>query len=66
MIKKELNILTFEQLLSTRVMSRPARMEQPTLRDMIFDYYCGVFKDCDKANAATKEYTDELARIFVK
>jgi hypothetical protein len=51
---------TFERLLSYHSLG------QPCLRDMVFDYYCGVLKDTDKAGASTKLYTDNLFEKFVK
>jgi hypothetical protein len=59
-----MNSIEFERLLSYHL--ELWGHEAPTLRDMVFDYYCGQFKDLDKANAATKLYTDEIYKKFVK
>ena len=45
-----MNNLKFEQMLSHRIGN------QPTLRDMIFDYYCGQLADVEKANEQTNLY----------
>lgn len=42
-----------------------AGYEQPTVRDMAFDYYCKMLQDTDRANAATKQWTDALYQRFV-
>lgn len=54
--------LLFERLISYRPPHRRAQQnwEQLCLRDMVFDNYCRMFMDADKADAATKEYLDEI------
>lgn len=53
----------FERMLSARPKFNGS--EAPCLRDMIFDYCCGVLQDVDKANDKTKQYTDQLYSQFV-
>jgi hypothetical protein len=63
----------FEQMLSTRPL--PVRFDplspdgepEPCLRDMVFDYYCRKYpNNVERAQAATKSYTDGLHAKFVK
>lgn len=37
--------------------------DQPTLKDMVFDYYCKTLHDDAKANEATKKYLDEVYQV---
>jgi hypothetical protein len=55
-----MGLIMFERMLSYHSLG------QPCLRDMVFDYYCGVLKDTDKAHAATKNYTDNLCDKFIR
>ncbi len=55
---KKLNNVAFEQLLSYK--QRIGLKDQPTLRDMICDYYCGELRDVDLANDKTKVYIVQL------
>jgi hypothetical protein len=50
----------FEQLLS-----HCPGGQQICLRDALFDYFCGALKDSDRANRATKHFTDLLHDKFV-
>lgn len=61
-----MNLVKFEQMISyhpdVSIPRDGTYIDQPTLRDMIFDYYCGVFKnDADRANKMTKAYLDDIA-----
>ncbi len=58
--KTQLTPVKFEQLLSHK-----PKGEQFCIRDAIFDLYCGITKDTEKANVKTKQFTDELYRVFV-
>lgn len=49
----------FEQLLSYRPYGQDI-----CLRDAVFDYFCKMLKDTDRANAATKQFTDQIHRLF--
>jgi hypothetical protein len=52
----------FEQLLSFR--PKIASEEQPTIRDMAFDYFCKKHLDTERANEATKLWTGTLYKRF--
>lgn len=53
-----MNNVAFERMLSYR--QRIGLKDQPTLRDMVFDYYCGELKDTELANDKTKLYIAQL------
>ena len=56
-----MNSVEFERMLSVRPkLTHQLEFEQPTLRDMAFDYYCKKYQDAYRANAATKEYLDAI------
>ena len=48
----------FEQMISFRPKLEDGLIAEPepTLRDMVFDYYCGKLNDIDKATVATEQY----------
>lgn len=62
-----MNDVEFERLLSFRPkLQHQLSFEQPCLRDMIFDYYCGKYQNqSEKANEVKQAYTDELFKLFV-
>lgn len=62
-----MNDVQFERLLSYRpeINAKGGCIEQPTLRDMVFDYYCKLVTNGDEANALTKEYLDEVHRNII-
>lgn len=57
------NNVDFEQLISFHP-SFKSLGDQPTIRDVVFDYYCKALHDCDKANAETKRYLNEVHEVF--
>lgn len=65
MADPKIDSVSFERLLSYRPqLDGPLAFEQPTLRDMAFDFYCKKYKDNDRANEATKEYLDAIWKRF--
>lgn len=57
--------IEFERMLSARPKVGMLIVgPEPCLRDMAFDYYCKKYGDTDKANAATKDYTDHLFEML--
>lgn len=58
-----MNDVEFEKLLSYRPTTDGIR--RLCLRDFIFDYYCAMWGDKERANEFTKAYTDELYKQFV-
>lgn len=65
MTSHRLDSVNFERLLSFRPkLNGQLAFEQPTLRDMAFDYYCKKYGDTERANEATKEYLDVIAGRF--
>lgn len=62
-----MDAVKFERLISYRpVLDFQTRFEEPTLRDMVFDYYVGMYKNSETANDKTKEYLDNVYKRFVK